>query len=203
MKKLAFSAFMATLCIGTAHAETITFSTTDYSQSSIGQDPGVGGAYDQFSIAGVTNQSVTFSGSSIVTIGQYSFVVGVNCTTCQLTPSYDAVFNMTIGAQTKTFDIPYSWSSTGPTDTLTFGAPAPITFNVGSELITVTGINPGALSSGGETLTGNVQATLTGDMQTTSSSVSAVPEPETYAMLLAGLGLIGFMTHRKSGKKAV
>lgn len=27
--------------------------------------------------------------------------------------------------------------------------------------------------------------------------VSAVPEPETYAMLLAGLGLLGFMMHRK------
>jgi hypothetical protein len=29
--------------------------------------------------------------------------------------------------------------------------------------------------------------------------VSAVPEPETYAMLLAGLGLIGAMVRRRSG----
>jgi hypothetical protein len=28
-------------------------------------------------------------------------------------------------------------------------------------------------------------------------SVSAVPEPETYAMLLAGLGFVGFMARRK------
>ena len=28
-------------------------------------------------------------------------------------------------------------------------------------------------------------------------SVAAVPEPETYAMMLAGLGLMGFMVHRK------
>ncbi|PSJ18247.1 hypothetical protein C7H79_04075 [Nitrosomonas supralitoralis] len=27
--------------------------------------------------------------------------------------------------------------------------------------------------------------------------VTAVPEPETYAMLLAGLGLIGFIAHRR------
>ncbi|MDP1573390.1 MAG: FxDxF family PEP-CTERM protein [Coxiellaceae bacterium] len=27
--------------------------------------------------------------------------------------------------------------------------------------------------------------------------VSAVPEPETYAMLLAGLGLLGFMARRR------
>jgi len=33
-------------------------------------------------------------------------------------------------------------------------------------------------------------------------SVSAVPEPETYAMLLAGLGLLGCMTRRKAVKKS-
>jgi hypothetical protein len=33
------------------------------------------------------------------------------------------------------------------------------------------------------------------------AAVSAVPEPETYAMLLAGLCLMGFMTRRKSEKK--
>lgn len=31
-------------------------------------------------------------------------------------------------------------------------------------------------------------------------SVSAVPEPETYAMLLAGLGLMGFLRRRKAAK---
>lgn len=42
----------------------------------------------------------------------------------------------------------------------------------------------------------------TGGLVTTFDSVTAVPEPESYAMLLAGLGLMGFMTRRKSGKKA-
>ena len=35
------------------------------------------------------------------------------------------------------------------------------------------------------------------DERITSFSVSAVPEPETYAMLLAGLGLMGFMSRRR------
>jgi hypothetical protein len=30
-----------------------------------------------------------------------------------------------------------------------------------------------------------------------SSSIAAVPEPETYAMMLAGLGMMGFMVRRK------
>lgn len=31
---------------------------------------------------------------------------------------------------------------------------------------------------------------------------AAVPEPETYAMMLAGLGLVGFMARRKQGQRA-
>lgn len=34
------------------------------------------------------------------------------------------------------------------------------------------------------------------------SVTAAVPEPETYALLLAGLGMLGFMNRRKAAKKA-
>jgi PEP-CTERM motif len=33
-------------------------------------------------------------------------------------------------------------------------------------------------------------------------TVTAVPEPETYAMMLAGLGMLGFLARRKNAKKA-
>ncbi len=39
---------------------------------------------------------------------------------------------------------------------------------------------------------------LGGALDNVSVSVSSVPEPETYAMLLAGLGLLGFTTRRRS-----
>ena len=35
-----------------------------------------------------------------------------------------------------------------------------------------------------------------------SASVSAVPEPETYAMMLAGLGLMGAIARRRKAKQA-
>lgn len=40
------------------------------------------------------------------------------------------------------------------------------------------------------------------DLTTLNANVAAVPEPASCAMLLAGLGLMGFMTRRQSGKKA-
>lgn len=40
------------------------------------------------------------------------------------------------------------------------------------------------------------------DQRITNFTVAAVPEPETYAMLLAGLGLVGFASRRKVSKAA-
>lgn len=46
---------------------------------------------------------------------------------------------------------------------------------------------------------GNVTSTTPGDGKATyyTLSIMAVPEPETYAMFLAGLGLVGFIGRRK------
>ncbi len=45
--------------------------------------------------------------------------------------------------------------------------------------------------------TGNLSFSDIGDNNfNVKAIVTAVPEPETYAMLLVGLGLVGFMTHR-------
>lgn len=42
-----------------------------------------------------------------------------------------------------------------------------------------------------------------GAMYSGEVSVTAVPEPETYGMLMAGLGMLGFMARRKAAKKSV
>lgn len=45
----------------------------------------------------------------------------------------------------------------------------------------------------------NLSASYSGTMNV-SSAVSAVPEPETYAMMLAGIGFIGFVARRRKVK---
>ncbi|QYG09163.1 MULTISPECIES: FxDxF family PEP-CTERM protein [unclassified Janthinobacterium] len=57
-----------------------------------------------------------------------------------------------------------------------------------------TGVGPFKLQLYGNALAGgNYSGTY---------SVSAVPEPATYGMLLGGLGLLGFMARRRAAKKA-
>src|SRR6185369_4028959 len=49
--------------------------------------------------------------------------VGSYCYSCTLTPSFDAVIDLTIDGVTQTFDLPYAWYSSGPSDFLSFAAP--------------------------------------------------------------------------------
>jgi hypothetical protein len=51
-------------------------------------------------------------------------------------------------------------------------------------------------------LTFVTDGSFTGTMTPISIDVAAVPEPETYAMMLAGLGLIGFAVRRRKQKAA-
>lgn len=51
-------------------------------------------------------------------------------------------------------------------------------------------------------VTGTVNGTLGGQYSGDMALVSAVPEPETYAMMLAGLGLMGAVARRRKAKQA-
>jgi hypothetical protein len=52
------------------------------------------------------------------------------------------------------------------------------------------------------TLTSNQGDWIVVDNITTDSITTAVPEPETYAMMLAGLGLMGFIARRRNNEQA-
>jgi len=66
----------------------------------------------------------------------------------------------------------------------------PISLISGQNDITFSYRSPGGIFAGGQTLN---------DESWTVSKylITAVPEPETYAMLLAGLGIVGFMARRR------
>lgn len=77
----------------------------------------------------------------------------------------------------------------------------------GTEVLT--GIAPGTASYTGAVLAGGNSSfpryslgTLYVDGQSVSAFVTAVPEPETYAMLLAGLGLIGSVIRSRNAKQS-
>ncbi len=170
-----------------AHA--IVIGSGSYSNTGIGAE--FASAFDNFIITGETVTLAAPTGPTHVSLGQYSFEVGPNCMSCSLTPSFDALIDVTVDGVTLQVDLPYAWHSTGPTDYLTFSTPAPMMFDFGNlGLVTIAFDSIGTLSSSGATVYGNVTATV---------AVTPVPEPASYALMLAGVGLIGFVGRRRRG----
>ena len=100
------------------------------------------------------------------------------------------MIDLTIDGITQSFDLPYAWYSSGPSDFLTFATPKPVTFDLDSlGLVTIAIDAPPLLSSSGATVYGSVTATVT---------ATPVPEPTVLALFVSGLGAIGFVVRRRS-----
>lgn len=176
---------VAAAAAGPAHAMDI--QTGSYAISGLGSE--FASPFDTFTITG---NAITIAAPATpvsVWIGTYSFEVGPNCWSCALTPSFDALIDVTVDGMTKQVDVPYSWYSSGPNDYLAFGTPAPVMFDFSAlGLVTIAIDSIGVLSSPGSTVNGNVYATV---------SVTPVPEPASYALMLAGFGAMGFIARRR------
>jgi hypothetical protein len=170
-----------------APACAVTITTGSYANSGIGaefQSP-----YDNFLINGTSIVVAAGQAPIQVTLGTYSFEVGPNCWSCTLTPSVDALIDITVDGMTRQLDLPYSWSSSGPYDTLSFATPAPVLFDFGAlGMVTVAVAAIDVLQSGGAVMQGNVYAAV---------STTPVPEPTVFGLMLAGLGVIGFVAKRR------
>ncbi len=180
----------AALALGAATlspAAAMTLTTGSYANTGIGAE--FASAYDNFSVDGASIDFALESGSMDVTLGEYAFEVGPNCYSCTLTPTFDALIDVTIDGITRQLDLMYSWQSTGPTDNLSFATPTPLLFDFGAlGYVTVAVANPGVLASPGGIVRGNIGASVL---------VTPVPEPASVALMLAGLGAIGFVVRRR------
>ena len=186
VSSLAAGAALA-LVSGLAGAQSITYSGANFASSSLGAD--FPSPYDIFVYTALPGGPLDVSSSVTTDIGTLTFVVGTNCTTCAKTPSLDTLIDFTVNGITKQLDLQYQWSSTGPIDTLTFSTPSALSYDLGSAgTLNVSFGALSALSGGVGTYAENLKATF---------SVTPVPEPSTYALLLAGLGAVGFISRRR------
>jgi hypothetical protein len=184
--RFATTALIVALAAGSAQAMTVT--TGNYANTGMGAE--FASPYDNLYIDGASVDVVATGMPIQLTLADYAFEVGPNCYGCSLTPSFDALLDVTINGVTRQLDLPYAWSSTGPVDTLTFAKPAPIRFDFAdSSSITLALADLGVLSSSGDTVRGQLNATL---------SVSAIPEPSPWVLTLAGLGLVVWVGRRRS-----
>ncbi|GJI94559.1 hypothetical protein RugamoR57_12770 [Duganella caerulea] len=106
----------------------------------------------------------------------------------------DPSFTLAAGASQHTDVAPVSTSKT-----LTFNLPASLGSFIGSGTFSATldGVSGQALTSGGNAKYGT-DILMDGYAKVTYTYTAApVPEPETYAMLLAGLGLMGVVARRR------
>jgi hypothetical protein len=150
--------------------------------------------YDTFTITGDKFSIAMPQAPVAISLGTFWFEVGPNCSSCTLTPSFDAVLDVKVRGETQQFHIPYAWHSAGPNDFLTFSQAAPLMFDFGNQGMLVIALDAIATlaSSGGK---------VYGDLYATASlaPVTAVPEPASYALMLAGFGAVVFVARRRQG----
>jgi len=186
-RRTLLGALVATFLVAAVPAQALPVSVGSYSVTGLGAD--FPSDYDTFSITGLSFDVAASPVPQSFVIGRYDFEVGPNCYACTLTPTLDAVFDVTVGGTTLQVDMPFAWSSSGPADTLTFADAAALGFDLGAlGTLNVAVDRIPTLTAAGGSLTGNVKASIV---------LTPVPEPGVAALLVAGLGLVAFQVRRR------
>lgn len=138
----------------------------------------------EFDIADFLGFSGTFSGAGTYNVSDVVFTVGINANSAATS---SGTFNLTglfDGSTPFAFSVPYTIDISN-SDTLTIGGNS---LTAGGHNIF---FNPLTLSSGVGSTTGTLTATVT-----------AVPEPATWVLMLMGFGAAGYSMRRRTVKIA-
>jgi PEP-CTERM motif len=145
----------------------------------------IGSQYDEFKFD---------DGSFVAQLGAmnitgYDFIAGVNAT-IPGTATGSASFDVSFAGLHDTIVLPFTLD-VNTLDTISFASTTHDYFFGGHEFAFTT--DAFSVTTGG-----SVHGELTGSI----SAVAAVPEPSTYALMLAGVAAIGFVTRRKAKGQA-
>ena len=207
---------LSALCLGgTAHAQTVSFTISEWQQQfpgSVTPPHSAPHVTDGAGYAGDTVAFASYSGTLNLAVGTFTqsvsplswnidYTYGGTATSSAQTDWSNQTFNIT-AARTISFANGPSGSllqtgtvlSTWDNDYLTFNSGTTASFAVQGYQVDVTLLGLSQPITGGDLGQQAPQA------MSATFVVTAVPEPETYAMLLAGLALIGVMSKRRDGK---
>jgi PEP-CTERM motif len=178
---LGFALFAIAPC---AQAD-ISFATGSAYYTGLGLEVGYPSDYDHLTITGTSG---IYSAPGTYTISSLLFQSAYNAWNIH-TDTGALSFAFTVGSTTQTMVVPYS-IFISYSDTITL-LPGSLNFDIG----------------GGQQLTVTTQSLVLPDTVGTANlqgtfSISPIPEPETYAMLLAGFGPLAFAIRRRRLKQA-
>jgi len=185
-----------------AFANTSLYSNSNLMANYSGSNGTVGASFASLS---ATNANLSFQlGGSLSLDGanSYSDVFTLRLNGSQI---FRGTFNLGGGGANQVLFNPYGASVLVTTFGTTFGDSHNSTENTWAGGIADISISGIALNSGINTLTfgygSNLQGLADEGWKVNAVNVSAVPEPETYAMLLAGLGLMSAAARRRKNKR--
>ena len=155
-----------------APAAAVTYTTATTTYQSIGDQ--IGSQFDIVTFNGVTGSATQLGTYLINTV---DFTAGTNANTNH-TDTGSLTNTATADGNPYTYTVPYT-IDINASDTITLGGNTFYTNGVKVHFNTL------VLTSGGETESGNLTATV------------SVPEPATWAMMVAGFGLVGVGVRRR------
>jgi len=180
----------AAVVAGPAHA--VSIDVGSYTNTGLGAEFAT--SFDTFTITGDKITIAMPQAPVAISLGTFWFEVGPNCYSCTLTPSFDAILDVKVHGDTQQLHIPYAWHSSGPNDFLTFSKAAPVMFDFGGQGMLVIALDAiTTLTSSGGKVYGDLYATAS----MAPASITPVPEPASFALMLAGFGVIAFVARRR------